>query len=359
MWFTSVILWLWWADQQYGGPTKPTAVEFIQTQDDWRLAVDVHRVDGERRGVVVTCHGLGANRYNLDLAPGLSLVESLVEQDWEVWNVDLRGNGNSQLREGPWRRRLQWSYDDHVRYDVPAILDAVITRSGAGHVHWIGHSMGGMVMYGHLGRHPEEERVASVCAVGSPARFELQGVINPLARFGRWFGRLGLPLPVQWTARLTAPVAVRVPFDIYVAKPTNLSDRAVRRILTVLSSPLSAKMIHQTSRWVTEKSFDSDDGVDDYGANLSRIVTPFCLISGVDDRLAPPSSVLLAYDAMVSPIKVYHELGRESGAQADHCHGSLLLGETAKDDVFPIIHGWLDEREQDLIDVEPVDRAAE
>lgn len=341
VWFTS------WraAVRRFGHDTKPAVVHEVETSDGWRLGVDHHLPEGERRGVVVTCHGLGANRFNLDLMPGLSVVERLVGEGWEVFNVDLRGNGRSSGTAPAGRVANRWNFDDHVRYDVPAILDHALRHTGVSSVHWVGHSMGGMVMYAHLGRVPADPRVASVVAVASPVGLEPGLVVRVAGGVGRAIARTGLTVPAHLPGRAVAPFAFAAPVDLMVAWPPNLTTPSIRRMLVRLIEPLSPAMVEQFTRWIGDGSFTSEDGTEDYEAALGNVVTPMCFIVGPRDRLAPPASVRNAHDRVSSDVREYWHVGRAEGARTDHCHGSILLGESAPDEVYPLITGWLDDRE--------------
>ena len=52
------------------------------------------------------------------------------------------------------RGESSWTVDDLVKYDVPAILDYVERETGRDRVNWIGHSLGGMVVFTYLEQAP-------------------------------------------------------------------------------------------------------------------------------------------------------------------------------------------------------------
>ena len=90
-----------------------------------------------------------------------------------------------------------------MRYDVPAILDYVQRETGHDRVNWVGHSMGGMLMFPYLELEPAgHERIANFVAMGStiiladaPQRDML--LANRALRTLNLFaspGRLGRPL---------------------------------------------------------------------------------------------------------------------------------------------------------------------
>lgn len=52
----------------------------------------------------------------------------------------IAGNGRSQ-KPNPLDSSTWWTVDDHFQKDVPAVLQYVLTHTGAKQLHWIGHSM--------------------------------------------------------------------------------------------------------------------------------------------------------------------------------------------------------------------------
>ena len=60
-----------------------------------------------------------------------------------------------------------WNVDDLVHYDVPAILDYVQRQTGRDRVNWVGHSLGGMLIFPYLELSPHPERIANFVGMGS------------------------------------------------------------------------------------------------------------------------------------------------------------------------------------------------
>ena len=99
---------------------------------------------------MILCHGLWANRFNLDFGPGLSLARHLAERGFDVFVLELRGSGFSADPgpEGPRGKAARaYGFDAHVTLDAPAALAEVRRVTGAAQVFWVGHSMGGMLGY--------------------------------------------------------------------------------------------------------------------------------------------------------------------------------------------------------------------
>ena len=133
----------------------------MRIRDGWRLGVRHYRPAHPDPGKlpVILCHGLGLNATFWTIIDN-HLPAQLSERGYEVYVFDIRASGgkdrpgkndriNQFLRKTPFRERGEssWTVDDLVRYDVPAILDYVERESGQTRVNWIGHSLGGMMMF--------------------------------------------------------------------------------------------------------------------------------------------------------------------------------------------------------------------
>lgn len=99
---------------------------------------------------VILQHGLAQNLYAWDLpVEGQSLAVYLAERGYDVWVPSLRGSGKGYYRSGDGEELWDWSVDDYIIFDVPAILHKVRESTGK-KPFWVGHSMGGMIIYGYL-----------------------------------------------------------------------------------------------------------------------------------------------------------------------------------------------------------------
>src|SRR3954470_18923706 len=76
-------------------PWTPDDVYRVPTPDGARIALGRYHARGERRFLtpVVLCHGLGANRYDLDFDEKYSLARFLARRGFETWVLELRGRG--------------------------------------------------------------------------------------------------------------------------------------------------------------------------------------------------------------------------------------------------------------------------
>src|SRR5262245_43087892 len=74
----------------------PDEIHYAKTGDGWQIAVTRYRPEKPNgREPVLLCHGIGTNRFNLDLTDELSLARALAAAGHDTWLVELRGRGLS------------------------------------------------------------------------------------------------------------------------------------------------------------------------------------------------------------------------------------------------------------------------
>ncbi|MFI5395499.1 MAG: alpha/beta fold hydrolase [Candidatus Binatia bacterium] len=319
-------------------------VEFARTADGWDIALHRYAVPGTDLPPVILCPGYACNRHFIDSDDRYSLARFLARRGFDSWVLELRGRGYSEHVFGVGRRG--WTFDDLVRFDAPAAVAHVRGRSGGRRPVWIGHSMGGMIMYAALGQEPTlGEAVAGLVTLASPVAF--QPVVSRAARLlGEML--LSVPLPMHlpqagvlvalWSIASRSPQAARIGMN-----PANIDHRAFGRALRRFMCNVSRGKLRQFTRWSLSGTFCSYDGGIDYRANLSRITTPALLIAGAADRLASPETVGFAYDRINSACKRYREFGGRQGDSADYGHVDLMFGRHAPEEVFPTIGAWIEQ----------------
>ena len=116
------------------------------------LAVIRTRPMSPAKGAVILVHGFAQNRFTWDL-PGRSLPRFLAGQGWDVFNVELRGHGQSRIYGAPRAER----FEDHVEHDIPAVM-RLAEHAGHRNVLLVGHSLGGAICYAVASNHPERVR---------------------------------------------------------------------------------------------------------------------------------------------------------------------------------------------------------
>lgn len=319
------------------------AIHLVRTRDNWRIALYHYPASSHRyKTPILLCHGLGANRFNFDLGPEVSLARYLQQEGFEVWSIDLRGRGNSgRCAKGERRSGDGHVLDDYIREDAGAAIRHVLGETGASQVHWIGHSMGGLVLYALL-QGEEAESIASGVAIASPGSYAHMGRASlsfVLFNVLQLFPRIHLSFLAAGLAPLLA--RIRLPGEAFFMNRNNVETEAVERALCYLATDITRGELSQFLDMMKSGDFRSCDKRTSYGENLPKVRRPLFCIAGAKDHLVPPASVAAAYDRVGSDRKDFLVFGRDQGHEEDYGHGDLLMGKNVGREVFPRILEWL------------------
>ncbi|MFO0951089.1 MAG: alpha/beta fold hydrolase [Isosphaeraceae bacterium] len=361
-------------------PTRPSAPQgikvdthAIKTRDGWtlvafryRMSPPVAPVPAQATLPVILCHGLTYNARFWDLDSSCSFAEYLAGRGMDVWVVNLRGCGQSQkwvwslenapeaLISGVLRRSTrgklgatayasldpkyaQWTMDDHIVHDVPALVYLVKRLTGAPEVAWVGHSMGGIVALAHLSRF-QNPGIGRLVAIGSqftmpegqvPAQFLRELLIT---RERQVSGTVRGPELVaqSLTSAQNLFFNVRnVSPEVYQALTTEATDVPSVGLLTQYLSLADRGSLFDASRRF------------EYASGLPNIRIPVLLGCGAADRFAPPKVQKFLYDRIGSPDKTLVVFGRAGGYSVDAGHNDALVGLNSRDQVYPLLHQWL------------------
>ena len=295
---------------------------------------------------VLLCHGLGANRHNLDLTDGSSLARAIQSAGFDTFVVELRSG-----RRSSWRGHA-WTFDDLWRFDVDVAIRRILELTGAPQVHWVGYSMGGMLGYAYLQEGSQPDTVASFVAIGAPATFA-HGRRFRLLLWLSWLVEWMPGIAVERVARAFAVLAPVLPsWAMSVMYHPDNADPALRRVtMGNLIADIPRPLVRQLRAWVGRGGrFGAPDGAIDYLAGLSRVTTPSLLVAGSRDMLAPPESVKAAYEASGAECKRFRVMARVDGEGHHYGHADLCTGRHAPTELFPLVTRWLLEREESRLD---------
>jgi pimeloyl-ACP methyl ester carboxylesterase len=237
--------------------SSTSAPVFVTTSDGVELAIE--RVGDNRRGTIVCLHAMMTDgRYLSRFAPRLAA------EGFAVVVAEFRGHGTSQ-------RPKDWTFDDLVELDLPAILSVTGTD-----VTIMGHSLGGLVACAALGtgRVPAVKRLALVTT-------------------SAWLGETLPRRAMMAGIRAIAQVAGKMPVRAVRAGP---NDEALGYTL-------------QLTGWARHRRWASNRGVD-YRAQLANITTPTVAICGGNDWMCRPADA----DAIASRIPTCEPVQTVAGA---------------------------------------------
>ncbi len=325
--------WAFWS-LRLRVPGSQDEVLRAATGDGWALALGRRRPRGPPQALpVLLLHGLAVNRLFMDFGEeGHSLSAHLAAAGLDCFALDLRGHGES--RPGPGAPR-DWTFDDYVRRDLPAALDAVRAATGQERALLVGHSQGALLAL--AAAELFRDRVAGVVAIAAPAH------VDPGPRLRR-FARLafGLRRFTRLLARMVAPFAgLAHPAAAQASIVTrNVEPRLLRRMLWSAVEDVATGVARQFRWWIREDLFRSVDGRDDYRALLASCRQPALFVAGPLDPLAPPAVVRAAGRAWGGE-KAFLCAARAEGFSTDYGHGDLIFGRRAPQEVFPRIRDWI------------------
>ena len=322
----------------------------VPTEDGWYVSL-IHlppKARGKDAPPVLLCHGLSSTTTTWDLGNGHGLAPFLQAQGYDIWMLNLRGRKDSaRPGVGPENHHYDWTFDDYARYDVPAAIEFVLQQTNAPSLTWIGHSMGGMVAYAHLGLHPDAP-IAKLVTIGSPVTFS-----PPNEVFSRAVNLLRLAvkedegIPAEFLSIYFADATgiVRTNAGRWVCNPDYFCEDTYLQYVSNSLVNLSGSLIRQFFQFYGTDIMRSRDGKTDYRANLRNIRTPLLALAGKQDHIAPVYHVYPAYEEVSSKDKTFFVLGQVNGTSYDPGHGGIVLGDGAKQEIYPVIARWMAQRE--------------
>lgn len=330
---------------------------FTTTEDGWKIALHRVKPDSPRADLVpvILCHGLGYNNRFWRLDDEHNFAHHLADAGFDTWGVDLRGGGDST--KPVWRvlrmpeigpgelSRLRvasqdWSADECIRYDVPAAIDLVCKETGSKKVAWVGHSLGGMIMFGHLSQ-TGDERVLCFASVAAP--MFIPRPTNNILRDIRGFRLLMMMVNNRWQALAGAATLSRLktPIDMLFYNTDNVDVPVIMELFLHATEDIPSGMIEQTLALAKTGEFISSDGKINYTEEARRVDVPILMLAGKADNMADPEGVRYIYHRVSSKDKTFRLFGLANGNACDYGHDDLIIGKHAPQEVFPFLRDWL------------------
>lgn len=340
-----------------------------KTADGWTLVAHHYRPTGQPRPgamPVILCHGLTYNALFWDLDPACGFAQYLAGLGYDVWAVDLRGSGLSHkwvwkiddapdvLIGGALRRMshgklgsagyatidphyANWTMDDHIARDVPALVRMVRRHTGAPAVAWVGHSMGGIVALGCLARY-DNPGIGCLVTVGSQVTMPQGQVAGQFlselleTRRRQLAGQLGgnqLMTQTKTSVHNLFFNSQNVSPEVYDALSGWATD--------VPAIGLMQQYMHLSNRGVLLDA----KGEFNYAKAVGNIKVPIFISCGEQDNFAPPKVQQFLFNHVGSTDKTLYIFGRSRNLPVDAGHDDALVGLNSKDTSYPVIAQWL------------------
>lgn len=288
--------------------------DWVKTSDGHELAlrtVEAPQLAGARPALLML-HGLFSDgRFFLNArheGPG----RHFLDRGHRIHIGELRAHGQSRWPSG--RRQWNWGFDELVRHDLPALIEAVTERE-TGPVFVVAHSIAGYALLASLGCQTLlQQRLGGVCLLSS--------AVNDYSELG-------------WRKRAAFHASALIARSM---------GRFPAKALGVGVSDEPPALIRQFVRWAPTHGFFGDDGTD-YWQALGQVKVPVFAGVGSADRFhASVASGQRLVAALGSADRTFVELGPRNGLRRDYGHVDVLRGAGARTEVLPRLAEWIDHR---------------
>ncbi|CAG5038184.1 unnamed protein product [Parnassius apollo] len=164
---------------KYGHP----AVEYeVVTEDGYILKL--FHIPGTKGRPVLLMHGIAESADTWIIRGNLSLAVVLANSGYDLWFGNVRGNRYSRhhVNVNPDDDKTFWNFSFHEYgyYDLPAIIDTILNKTGADMLNAIGYSQGNTIFYVLCSTRPEYNSKINVMMALAPICY-LQNVPPPLS----------------------------------------------------------------------------------------------------------------------------------------------------------------------------------
>jgi pimeloyl-ACP methyl ester carboxylesterase len=325
--------------RKYKLKTKPKECIKVFTKDGF--IISIHRTRPEKidkkKLPVLLCHGVIANYKFMDLDKKNSIAEFLSEQGYDVYNVSLRGTSSSEHPKG----RMDHSIDDHIS-DIELIIEKVLEITNQKQVHWIGHSMGALILFCYLAiaESKKSNKVKSFVSLGGPG--VLYNIYPAVARILNEYANFFQKFDLVFLGRIFIPLMNLIPTRLIKSfYSPELSEKSIIKKALYSLENIPKSMIKQFMQSVIlGGEIHSLNKKINYSEKFSRIKQKALFISGSRDLVVPIHSSKYVFEKISSKEKRFIYLTKENGT-GNYGHVCLVLGENAKKDVFEEILKFL------------------
>ena len=321
-------------DPQVGSTPKDT----IHTDGSMKLYHYRAQTDEVYRVPLLVVTSLVSKPYILDLTPGQSMMEFLVQQGYDVYLIDwgVPRNEDSGLR-----------LEDYALSRIPECVGRVLEDSGEDQLNLLGYCVGGSLALMYMGTHPEAP-VGNMVCLTTPVNFKGMGLFSQwtderyfdvdriVDTLGNVPGEILLSAfdMLRPTGRLTSPIQVldRIRDDKYVKSFMMVDRWAADQI------PFPGEAFRQMVKELYWKNamLEGTLELDGLPVDLSTIDVPMIHAMAQHDHIVPYEAAKPALEQVAS--EDTEEVVLRGG------HASLVAGGNAMYRLWPKLDQWLSVR---------------
>jgi pimeloyl-ACP methyl ester carboxylesterase len=312
--------------------------QYVTTADGWSLrmrrTVSPHHFDPDTKPLLIV-PGYGMNSFIFSYHPrGTSMERCLAEGGYEVWALDLRGQGYSRREK---TRAGSTSLANYATVDLPAAIDRVIgaTRTRAQSLTLVGCSLGGSIAYAYLAQ-TKRSRVSDIITMGAPL---VWNEVHPVLRVAFASPSVAGAFRLSGTRALVRnafPLLERMPglLGIYMNSETIDTSCMVDMVETV-EDPDPA-INRDIAVWIKNQDLKMN-GVNVTDA-MRRQTLPLLVVVSNRDGIVPEKTAVAAASVWGGRDVEILRVGDERNWYA---HANLFIADDAPRLVFEPIIRWL------------------
>lgn len=276
--------------------------------------------------------------YILDLIPGMSLVEHLLNCGYDIFLLDWGDFG--------WEDR-NISFGNLVQDYVARAAQKTVQITNCSELTVLGYCMGGTIasMYAALYSRP---RIKNMIYLAAPISFEDAGVQSAWLKYpGYDADRIADTLQliprdfIDYGVKMLRPVTnywgtyTRLWKSIDEDTPITAWKALNKWVNDNINFPGEAYRQWIKDLYQTDKLFKNEFIIQGQRVDLGKIDSNLLVMAGQKDHLVLPGQSKAILDCVSSLDKQFHDLPVG--------HGGLVFGNYARQHSYPIISGWLNE----------------
>ena len=312
--------------------------QYVSTPDGWSLrlrrTLSPHHFDPRTKPLLIV-PGYGMNSFIFSYHPrGTSMERCLAEGGFEVWAMDLRGQGESKPT---FARPGDCTLFNYAALDVPTAVERVLTttETRSRTLTMVGCSLGGSIAYGYLALN-KKNRISELITMGAPLRW---AEVHPMLRVAFASPALIGSIRLTGTRALVQnafPLLVRVPqlLSLYMNHAT-IDIHRMQEMTQTVEDP-SPRVNRDIARWIRKGDLLLD------GVNVTRalrgVEVPLLVVLSNRDGIVPRRTTESVLDAWGGDDVEVLVAGDDENWYA---HANLFVSNDCPDLVFSPIIRWL------------------
>ncbi|MDR6999156.1 class III poly(R)-hydroxyalkanoic acid synthase subunit PhaC [Neobacillus niacini] len=317
----------------------PTPKEAIWTRNKATLYQYITHQPKKHKVPLLLIYALINKPYIMDLAPGSSLVEYLVNRGFDVYLLDWGTPGYEDKN---------MKLDDYIMDYIPRAVRKILRKSNAKEVSVLGYCMGGTITSIFAALHPELP-IRNLVFMTTPFDFEETGLYGAMLdeqyfdidKVVQTLGNIP-PEMIDFGNKLLKPMANF--YGPFVSLFDRADDQKFVKSFNLLQKwlndgiPFPGEAYRQWIRdfYQKNKLIKGELVIRGRQVKLEAITSNVLNLSGEVDIIAPPHQVEALMDSISSKDKQYIKLPVG--------HTSIAFGSKASKITYPTIADWLEKR---------------